>query len=142
MRYLKIQTLDKAYYDRDTVLLHAAFQVLVDFIEKEQPEKIVDWNIDQAHKHAWQEMQSLYKWWNKIRPARQSPLNNPKLVHPPLKFKKIPGSVNSELVMPDKKKYARYYQALKEDSKLEMKWLKEDQRNLHRLIDIRSFLWT
>jgi hypothetical protein len=44
--------------------------------------------------------------------------------------------------MPNKKKYARYYQALKEDCKLEMKWLEEDQRNLHRLIDIRLFLWT
>ncbi len=142
MRHLRIQTLDKRYYDRDTILLHAAFQVLVDFIEKEQPDKIIDWNYDKTNKHAWREMQSLYKWWKAVRPQRKSPLDDKKLVHPPLKFKKIPGSDNTELVMPDKKKYARYYKTLEEDYKLEMKWHKEDQRNLHRLIEIRSFLWT
>jgi hypothetical protein len=142
MRYLNIQTLEQGYYDRDAVLLHAAFQVLVDFIEKERPDKIIDWNDDQAHKQAWQEIRSLYDWWKNIRPTRRSPLDDKTLGHPPLKFKKLPESDNREVVMPNKKKYARYYQALKEDCKLEMKWLEEDQRNLHRLIDIRLFLWT
>ncbi len=43
MKYLKIHTLNKGeWYDRDTILLHAAFQILTDFIEQEKPEKIVD----------------------------------------------------------------------------------------------------
>jgi hypothetical protein len=37
MRYLKIETLDKGWQDRDEILLHAAFQVLVDFVEREHP---------------------------------------------------------------------------------------------------------
>ncbi|GAG52313.1 unnamed protein product, partial [marine sediment metagenome] len=45
-------------------------------------------------------------------------------------------------IEPDKKKHAKYYDALEKDSKLEKQWEEEDQRNLHRLVDIRGFLWT
>ena len=47
MKRLKITTLDKGWHDKDEVLLHAAFQLLADFVEKEQPEKIVDWDSDE-----------------------------------------------------------------------------------------------
>lgn len=63
MKTLKIQTLDKQWHDRDEILLHAAFQVLVDFIESEQPDRTIDWNADELHKGAWKEIKSLYKWW-------------------------------------------------------------------------------
>jgi hypothetical protein len=59
-----------------------------------------------------------------------------------LKLEKIPGSDLCKMVEPDKKKYASYYRALGEHWKLEQKWEEEDQCNLHRLIDIRKFLWT
>ena len=142
MRYLKIQTLEKGWYDKDQVLLHAAFQLLTDFVEQEKPNKIVDWNVDELHRKAWKEIKSLYNWWQKERPARKSPLDDTRLKHPPLKFEKIPGSDLYKMVEPDKKKYARYYRALRGHWKLEQKWEKEDQHNLHRLIDIREFLWT
>ena len=35
-----------------------------------------------------------------------------------------------ELVTPDRKKYAAYYQALEEHVRLENEWYEEDQRNL------------
>ena len=142
MKYLKIKTLEKGWHDKDEVLLHAAFQILTDFIEQETPEEIVDWNSDELHKKAWKEIKSLYKWWKEIRPSRTSPLDEKNLIAPPLKFKKIPVSDLSEMVEPDKKKYAEYYRALEKDRKLETKWNEEDQRNLHRLIEIRGFLWT
>ena len=142
MRYLRIYTLDKDWCDKDEVLLHAAFQLLIDFIEQEKPDKIVDWNADELHRKAWKEIQSLYNWWKKERPARKSPLDDMRIKHPPLKFEKIPGSDLRKMVEPDKKKYANYYRALEEHWKLEQKWEEEDQRNLHRLIDIRKFLWT
>ena len=47
-----------------------------------------------------------------------------------------------ELVTPDRKKYAAYYQALEEHARLENDWCEEDQHNLHRLIEVRGFLWT
>jgi len=73
---------------------------------------------------------------------RRSPLDAKKLKRPPFKFKKLPGSDMRELVTPDRKKYAAYYQALEEHARLENDWYEEDQRNLHRLIDVRGFLWT
>ena len=142
MRRLKITTLGKGQYDKDEVLLHAAFQLLVDFVKQERPEKIVDWDADELHRVAWAEITGLYKWWTKILPKRRSPLDDKKLKRPPFKFKKIPGSDMRELVTPDKKKYAAYYQALEEHARLENDWYEEDQRNLHRLIDVRGFLWT
>ena len=50
MKRLKISTLDKGWHDKDEVLLHAAFQLLADFVEGERPEKIVDWDFDEQHK--------------------------------------------------------------------------------------------
>ena len=142
MRYLKVHTLEKGWYDKDEVLLHAAFQLLIDFIEQEKPDKIVDWNVDELHRKAWKEVKSLYNWWKKERPARKSLLDDNRLKHPPLKLEKIPSSDLYKMVEPDKKKYASYYRALRKHWKLEQKWEEEDQCNLHRLIDIRKFLWT
>ena len=56
MKRLKITTLDKGWHDKDEVLLHAAFQLLADFVEKERPEKIVDWDFDEQHKVTWAEI--------------------------------------------------------------------------------------
>lgn len=139
---LKIKTLSKEWHDKDKVLLHVAFQILVDFVEQEQPERTVDWNWNETHKKVWREIQALYKWWKVTRPARKSPLHDKALKRPPLRFKKIPGSEAVQMVEPDKKKYAKYYQALQKDRRLEKKWYEEDQRNLHRLIEIRNFFWT
>jgi hypothetical protein len=141
MRYLKIHTLGKGWYDKDKLLLHAAFQLLIDFIEQEKPDKIVDWNVDKSYRKAWQEIKSLYDWWKRERPARKSPLHDKRLRLPPLKLEKIPGSELYKMAEPDKNKYANYYRALRRHWKLEQKWEEEDQCNLHRLIDVRKFLW-
>ncbi len=142
MRYLKIHTLENGWFDKDEVLLHAAFQILIDFVEQEKPGKIVDWNADKLHRKAWKEIKSLHRWWRKERSARKSPLDDKKIKHPPFKLEKIAGSDLRRMVGPDRKKYANYYRALEQHWKLERKWEEEDQRNLHRLIDIRKFLWT
>ncbi len=142
MKKLKILTLEKEWYDKDEILMHASFQILVDYVEKEKPDKSIEWNANKVHKKAWSEICDLYKWWKKKRPARKDPLDNKKLKRPPIKFKKIPGSNFRKLVEPNKKKYSKYYKALEKSVKLEHKWYKEDQRNLHRLIKIRPFLWT
>ncbi|MEW5941008.1 MAG: hypothetical protein AB1750_15180 [Chloroflexota bacterium] len=142
METLKIQTLKKGWHDRDEILLHAAFQTLVDFMEKEHPEKIVAWNVEEKHAQIWKEIKSLYKWWKTTRPARKNPLDDKTIKAPPLKFRKIPGTNSREQAEPDKKKYAAYYKAMSKSLKLEQKWFEEDQRNLHRLIEVRPYLWT
>ena len=41
MKVLKIHTLEKGWCDKDYVMIHAVFQILVDFIEQEKPDQIV-----------------------------------------------------------------------------------------------------
>ncbi|HEX05102.1 MAG TPA: hypothetical protein ENH10_08115 [Bacteroidetes bacterium] len=142
MKILKIHSLDKGGCDKDHIMLHAAFQLLVDFVEKEKPDQILDWNSDKAHKHAWKEIRDLYRWWTQRRPARKSPLDDKKISTPPWRWKKVTGSDCRQLVDWDKKKYPEYDQALKKHWRLEKKWEEEDQHNFHRLVEIRGFLWT
>lgn len=142
MKTLKIHTLNMGWCDRDYMLLHAAFQLLVDFVDREKPDQIVDWNSDAETKRAWKEIQSLYRWWKLTRPARKSPLDKKGLKRPPLRLKKKPGLDRSQIFNYSNEKYADYNIALKKHMKLTDKWHKEDQANLHRLIEIRPFLWT
>jgi hypothetical protein len=142
MKILKINTLNKGWCDKDHMILHAAFQLLVDFVEKEKPDQIINWNSDPEHKKTWQEIKSLYRWWTKTRPNRKEPLDNENLKIPPMRFKKVPGTNLTQLMDYDKNKYKEYDSAFKRQMSLEMKWHKEDQKNLHRLIDIRPYLWT
>jgi hypothetical protein len=139
MKYLKIHTLAKGeWYDRDTVLLHAVFQALVDFIEQERPDETVDRQHDELHRSAWREISQLYKWWKEERPYRHDPLDD--VAAPPIEEYVI--AEDGRLVFPAREKYPEYYAAVDKSSELEKKWHEEDQRNLHRMIDIRPFLWT
>jgi len=139
MKYLKIHTLDRGkWYDKDEVLLHATFQLLVDFVEQEKPDKVCDWQYDEPHRNAWSEILQLYKWWKEERPNRHDPLDD--VVKPP--DEEYATSDEGYMIFPDREKYPDYYVALDESFELEKEWHEEDQRNLHRLIEIRPFLWT
>ena len=139
---LTIHTLRSGWHDKDEVMLHAAFQLLADFMEQESPDKHIDWSHNALHRRAWKEIRDLYKWWTRTRPLRRSPIDDKKIPAPPLRFEKVAGTKFRRLVTPDKKKYAAYYRALRQHTRLEQKWHSEDQRNFHRLVDIREFLWT
>ena len=139
---LTIRTLRAGWHDKDEVMLHAVFQLLADFVEQESPDKHIDWSHDAVHRRAWKEIRDLYQWWTRKRPSRRTPLDDKKITKPPLRFAKAAGTPLRRLVTPDKKRYAAYYRALSQHTRLEQKWRSEDQRNLHRLINIREFLWT
>ena len=141
-RRIKIDTLNAQYHDAMEELLHVNFQILVDFIEDEAEYiKRIDWSATEEHAHAYNEMQALYNWWTKVRPSRVDPVESPDLVNPPMEFKELPNGL-LEWLPYDVEKYPEYDLALKESMRLDQAWWEEDQRNLHRLIDIRSFLWT
>jgi len=139
---LTIRTLRAGWHDKDEVILHAAFQLLADFMEQESPDKHIDWSHDAVHRRAWKEIRDLYQWWTRKRPSRRTPLESKKITEPPLRFEKVAGTEFRRIVTPDKKRYRAYYRALRQHARLEQKWRSEDQRNLHRLINIREFLWT
>jgi hypothetical protein len=140
---LKINTLrGGSWHDKDKILLHAAFQLLVDYVEQEQPAKRIDWSADARHRKAWKEIMSLYRWWMKERTKRKSVLDRKNIKRPEYKTEKIPGKNARKLISPDWKKYAAYYRLLDLYQRQKTKWAADDQKNLHRLIDIREYLWT
>ena len=140
---LEINTLrGGCWHDKNKILLHAAFQLLVDFVEQEQPAKLIDWSADARHRNAWKEIMSLYRWWKNERPRRKSALDRKNVKWPPFKTEKIPGKDLWKSIKPDRKKYAAYYRLLKQSWQQDAEWAAEDQKNLHRLIDIREHLWT
>lgn len=64
MRILKIESLPSAklWIDRDEIMLHACFQILKDFMEKENHLPIDSEEINDDENFA--EVKFLYQWWN------------------------------------------------------------------------------
>jgi len=63
---LNIKTLSGDWFDKDIIMLHACFQLLTDCIEDEKLfTGHVDWNHDEEHKKAKDELEFLYNWWIK-----------------------------------------------------------------------------
>lgn len=123
-------------------LLQVNFQVLVHFVQDEAVGiSRIDWSATEEHAKAYVDMMDLYDWWTIGRPNRVDPVESPDLVNPPMEFKELPDGL-LEWLPYDAEKYPEYDLALKESMRLDQAWWEEDQRNLHRLIDIRSFLWT
>jgi len=91
MKYLKIDGLKKGWCDKDRLLLYISFQILTDFVEKEIPGKLIDWNWDKGHQKAWAEINSLYTLWTRICPQRKIPVDYKKLMRTLFRFKKLKG---------------------------------------------------
>lgn len=120
---VRIKTLPPTWCDRDEVLLHAAFQILTDYVEREQPweftatpEEIQEayGGPDECHPSRLQsaaELKSLYHWWTVERLARKEPEDTGR-------------DWGQKLLAAEKQ------------------WNEEDDANLKRLIDIRQTLWT
>ncbi len=69
---LNIDTINADWCDKDIVMLHACFQLLTDFVEKEDINDLqTNWNQDDLHKHVKKEIDELYSWW-KIRVTNDS----------------------------------------------------------------------
>jgi hypothetical protein len=64
MRILKIDSLPSAkqWIDRDFIMLHACFQILQDYIEKENGDTHCNY---EAHKDFVDEVRFLNNWWKK-----------------------------------------------------------------------------
>lgn len=59
MRILKIHSLSNKYTDRDMIMLHACFQILVDFVVEEG---LGEFDYE-YHKESIDECKYLYNWW-------------------------------------------------------------------------------
>lgn len=126
---IKISTLPPTWVDRDEAMLHACFQILKDFIEVEEPFKIIDFDYDERHRHFASELRALYGWWINVRPNR---------VLPDFDFDENLEFEEMMSLMPQ----PPYREISNERHKLEDEWHQEDNQMLSRLIACREFLWT
>ncbi len=61
---LNIDSLDENWRDKDSVMLHACFQLLKDCVEKENLlNGHTNWKADKMHRSARKEIEELYNWW-------------------------------------------------------------------------------
>ena len=118
---------EPSWYDRDEVLLHANFQILRDFMEKEDV-KNIDWNWCRESKRAWREINRLYTWYTQERPQRVD------IWH--VFYKKFKDEDWNTLPSPLKGCVAI------RQGEMEKEWYKEDTQNLIALMKIREYLWT
>jgi hypothetical protein len=60
---LSIKTLSDDWSDKDMVILHACFQLLVNCIEEEKLFEFIDWESNNEAKKIKTEIQELHNWW-------------------------------------------------------------------------------
>lgn len=144
--FVKIKTLPPTWCDRDQVMLHANMQILVDFIEGEEPFRIIDWTHTRRHKAARDKMAKVYYWWKVVRPSRVDPIN---LVEMPTQIRTVreTRADGSPLTMscdndPNDPRTKPWSDACQLSWKLDELWEKEDDAMLRRLLSIRRYLWT
>lgn len=69
---LKIESLGDGWCDKDHVMLHACFQLLSDFVEKEMKvNSYPDWEASVETKNAKKEIEELYSWWQEWKKDEQ-----------------------------------------------------------------------
>lgn len=129
---LKIKSLDSDYADPREVLLHAAFQVLVNFVE-EPMFKMIDWHWNDYNKNIYNESVALYNWWTVDRPNRHDPISD-------IAEEDVPDLPN--LGNRKDPRFKKWNDACDKSDRLELLWNAEDAMMLQRLIAIREGMWT
>lgn len=51
------------WLDRSEGLLFVNMAMLVEFVEKEHPFEMIDWDADEPHLEAAKELREIYEWW-------------------------------------------------------------------------------
>lgn len=133
---LHIKTLDRHWNDRDQVLLHSMFQILVDFIEQEKPFEHFDWTSSPEYNAKGIELVTLYWWWKNERPLRHDPLDDVQC--PPLLFEKLDNG-NYKIIDSNDNEWDK---ACDESWKFKDLCDKEDKDNMIRLVNLKEYLWT
>lgn len=129
------------WYDTDYRLLYGMMNLFMEFLEKEKPYDRINWNSDDFHKHAKDEMVAINSWWlnyekrlKNIEDARNDWHDD--------KFKDCRDDLHGwidRINEPSTPETERKFQIIQD---LEKKLDEEETEMLIRLIKIRKFLWT
>lgn len=127
--------LEPGYYDVPERMLHACFQLLVDYVEKEQPNEITEWDSVTEHSDYAKEIKELYEWWKN----RNDLAKEWDKLHS--EFPAI-NVFNRKDKCIDKEMLAEYEKRVDIILKMENEERKRENTNLIRLIKIKDYLWT
>jgi len=125
------------WYDIDIRLLYGMMSLLEDFIEKETPFDIVEYDNDEYSRYLKNEMLEIYNWWKDYK-HRQNEIDQAldnwyKNMYG--NEKELWNRINISSTISDKRRFDLIQQ-------LEDKLYKEETEMLIRLIKIRKGLWT
>ena len=126
-----------SWFDTDHKMLYAMMALLLDYIEKEKPFEIINWESDDFHKHAKKEMLEIKDWWDNYE-------NRQKEIEKALqKWSDLRTGGKEDLLSninkPETEESQKQNDLLHE---LEDKLENEETEMMIRLIKIRKFLWT
>ena len=126
------------WYDTDTRMLYGMMNLLMQYIEEEKPFEIIDWDNDEWHRNARDEMIAIRDWQLNYD-NRCKEIDQALTEWSDAKFGK---DDNSDMLERLNEKNTPETEALFErHSQLEDKLLKEEEM-LIRLVKIRNYLWT
>jgi len=128
---IKIKTLPPTWTDADTVIVHAMFQILTDFIDKECSPGNIDWDSEPTHRKVRKTLQELYDWWHNVYLKFDAWEGYDKNKGTKSPFKNGKFSLN---------KYDNKWFDIVADKEMELD--KELTKNLKKLIDIKDYMWT
>ena len=135
-RYHVVRTGRKpGYCDPDIQMIHCAFELLKEFVNFNIEKQIVNWDADEWHKEAWNEMMSLNTWWVYERPEREDKFDRE---HTWPKIDRL-GLFDKE--KQDDPNVIEYRRILNLYNDAKERWHQEDEDMFIRLIKIRRYLW-
>jgi len=149
---IHIKTLDEQWHDRDYVLMHAMFQILVDFVEGEDPRVLVDdpnylqgetepstiAAIERQEANR-KELKALYLWWKNVYPNRKDPIETADSPN----FDDMWGNDAAKRKAWDESEAGKkWHEACQKSWEFDDLCDKEDTEMMIRLIKVRHSLWT
>jgi len=155
---IRCRHLPHTWSDRRTLLLHASFQILTDFIDKECSPGHVEWYGDCCHQvevndvmeNVMDEMKELYWWWNVVHeqsyPAKCDELweiageCSPKMLSKPMEG--MDDFVELVMEYEDDEQRDKYTAVTKEIRDLEQYMDEQSEAMLKRLAAVRLWMWT
>lgn len=157
---VRCRHLPHTWSDRRTILLHASFQILTDFIDKECSPGHVEWYGDCPHQlmvngvmeNVMDEMLELYWWWNTVHekeyPSQMDELweaasgCSPRMLCVP--YEGMPDCVAGKLEMVYEDDEQRdKYKTITEDIRLTEELMdRKAEEMLKRLAAVRLWMWT
>ncbi len=119
--------LKPGYYDIPDLITYVNFKFIERFVEDEKCFEFINWEINMKSKLIKKELEEIYNYWKVIRPNYEKKLNQ--------MYKSLPNFENYYNINELKDVNNKCFQ-------LEAKIIKYDTRYLHRIINIKNYLWT